>query len=108
LRAKKESSVSDYIFGDTLLLILCGGCKTVSFAYKKVNSLPWGKVSCFLLPTAVADARRVVSGIELKFLTAFLRVILAACLLLTARINFAAVPSLLMQACCFKMPAKSG
>ena len=62
----------------------------------------------FYCPAAVADARRAVSGIELKFLTAFLRVILAACLLLTARINFAAVPSLLMQACCFKMPAKSG
>jgi len=49
----------------------------------------------FYCPAAVADARRAVSGIELKFLTAFLRAILAARLLLTARINFAARPSLL-------------
>jgi len=55
LRAKKESSISDYIFGDTLLLILCGGCKTVSFAYKKVNSLPWGKVSCFYCPLRLPE-----------------------------------------------------
>lgn len=80
----------------------------MSFAYKKVNSLPWGKVSCFLLPTAVADARRAVSGIELKFLTAFLRVILAACLLLTARINFAAVPSLPLSARRFENDCESG
>ena len=62
----------------------------------------------FYCPAAAADARRAVSGIELKFLTAFLRAILAARLLLTARINFAARPSLLLLARCFKRPAKSG
>ena len=49
----------------------------------------------FYCPAADANARRAVSGIELKFLTAFLHAILAARLLLTARINFAARPSLL-------------
>lgn len=49
----------------------------------------------FYCPAAAAGTRRAVSGIELKFLTAFLHAILAARLLLTARINFAARPSLL-------------
>lgn len=49
----------------------------------------------FYCPAAAAGTRRADSGIELKFLTAFLRAILAARLLLTARINFAARPSLL-------------
>ena len=62
----------------------------------------------FYCPAAVANTRRAVSGIKLKFLTAFLRAILAARLLLTARINFAARPSLLLLARSFKRPAKSG
>lgn len=62
----------------------------------------------FYCPAADANARRAVSGIELKFLTAFLPDILAAYLLLSARINAAAKPSLLLLARCFKRPAKSG
>ena len=62
----------------------------------------------FYCPAAVANAWRAVSGIELKFLTAFLRAILAARLSPSARINFAAWPSLLLLARCFKRPAKSG
>ena len=63
----------------------------------------------FYCPAAAADARRAERGtFILMFPTAFLRAILAARLLLTARINFAARPSLLLLARCFKMPAKSG
>ena len=62
----------------------------------------------FYCPAAAAGTRRAVSGIKLKFLTAFLRAILAARPSPSARINFAAWPSLLLLARCFKRPAKSG